>query len=66
MKKFTNMNNELRVVRFEDGNSQFLMRGQSVQSDKKVSHVQEGIRVTDVSSKTQSRTSKKSTESDSE
>lgn len=49
MKKFTNMSNELRVVRFEDGNSQFLMRGQSIQSDKKVKHVQDGIRVSDVS-----------------
>jgi hypothetical protein len=63
MKKYTNMSNELRVVRFGDGNSQFLMRGQSVESAKQASHVQDGIRVSEVK---KPRASKKTTESDSE
>jgi hypothetical protein len=48
MKKYTNKSDKLRAIRFEDGDAQFLMRGQSITTDKKVIHLQEGIRVVDI------------------
>lgn len=48
MKKYTNMSNEMRCVVFEDGSSQFLMRGQSIVSDKSTKIVEKGIKVTNV------------------
>jgi len=50
MKKYTNIKNRLGVVRFEDGTSQFLMRGQSIETDKKVKQMDESIRVSEKSS----------------
>lgn len=47
MKKYTNMTHELRSVTFNDGTTQFLMRGQSIESDKSTKRVQAGVRVTD-------------------
>lgn len=48
MKKYTNMTGELRCVRFQDGTTQFLTRGQSFESDKPTAKVQPGIRESDV------------------
>ena len=48
MKKYTNVSNEMRCVVFEDGSSQFLMRGQSIVSDKPTKIVEKGIKVTNV------------------
>lgn len=48
MQKFTNVTSELRCIRFEDGTSQFLGRGQSYESDKPTKVVQDGIRQTEV------------------
>lgn len=45
MKKYTNTTHELRVVEFEDGDAQFLMRGQSFKTSKPVKKVQAGIKV---------------------
>lgn len=50
MKKFTNKSNQLRTVYFRDGSAQFLMRGQSIVTDKEVDHFQDGIKVTDAAS----------------
>lgn len=47
MKKFTNQTHELRSVSFKDGTTQFLMRGESFESDKVTKRVQTGVRVTD-------------------
>lgn len=48
MKKYTNKTSILRCVVFEDGEAQFLSRGQSFMSDKSVKKVQDGIAVNDV------------------
>ena len=48
MKKYVNKTTSLKVVEFEDGDAQFLMRGQSIVTDKKVKKIQEGIVVKDV------------------
>ena len=48
MKKYLNKTTSLKVVEFEDGDAQFLMRGQSIVTDKKVKKIQEGIVVKDV------------------
>lgn len=48
MKKYTNMTGELKCVTFQDGTTQFLMRGQSVESEQPTTKVQPGIRITDV------------------
>ena len=48
MKKYVNKSTTLKVVEFEDGDAQFLMRGQSIVTDKKVKKIQEGIVVKDV------------------
>lgn len=48
IKRYINKSSALRVVVFEDGSAQFLMRGQSVESDKPVKKVQEGIVVKDL------------------
>lgn len=48
MKKYTNRTNDMLNVQFSDGTVQFLRRGQSIESDKPVKKVQDGIRVTDV------------------
>jgi hypothetical protein len=48
MKKYVNKSATLKVVEFEDGDAQFLMRGQSIVTDKKVKKIQEGIVVKDV------------------
>lgn len=43
----------MRTVYFDDGSCQFLFRGQSFESDKKVKKIQDGIVVRDVRSKQQ-------------
>ncbi len=48
MKKFVNKSHQLRTINFEDGTSQFLMRGQVFFSDKEVKSVQDGIHVSEV------------------
>lgn len=48
MKKYTNTTHEMRVVEFEDGDAQFLMRGQSFKTNKAVKKVQSGVKVEDV------------------
>lgn len=48
MKKYINKSDKLRSIRFDDNEAQFLMRGQSITTDKKVIHIQEGIVVKDV------------------
>lgn len=48
LKKYTNKTASLRSITFVDGSSQFLMRGQSVTTDKPVARVQEGVAVADV------------------
>jgi hypothetical protein len=48
MKKYSNMSQEMRFVQFDDGDAQFLFRGQSFTSEKTAVVVQKGIRVTDV------------------
>lgn len=48
LKKYTNKTASLRSITFVDGSSQFLMRGQSVTTDKPVARVQEGVVVADV------------------
>lgn len=48
MKKYTNKTSELRSIVFSDGSAQFLMRGQSITTDKEVKKVQAGITVVDV------------------
>ena len=63
MKKFTNKSNQLRTVYFADGSAQFLMRGQSITSDKEYASVQEGIKVSDaVVSAVSKKTTKKAEE----
>jgi hypothetical protein len=49
MKKYINKSGELRCITFADGSAQFLMRGQSITTDKEVKKVQVGIVVKDVS-----------------
>jgi hypothetical protein len=58
MKKYSNPTHKLMVVEFEDGSAQFLMRGQSFQSDKATKKVQKGVIVKDV---TVAKTTKTST-----
>lgn len=48
MKKYTNMTSKLRTIEFTDGSAQFLMRGQSINTDKEVKSFQEGIKVAEV------------------
>lgn len=62
MKKYTNKCNEMRTVFYVDGSAQFLMRGQSVETDKEVKKVQNGIVVTEVTEKTSSKTRQKKDE----
>ena len=62
MKKFTNKSNQLRTVYFADGSAQFLMRGQSITSDKEYTSVQEGIKVSDAVLAVSKKTTKKSEE----
>lgn len=62
MKKFTNKSNQLRTVYFADGSAQFLMRGQSITSDKEYTSVQEGIKVSDDVSVASKKTTKKAEE----
>lgn len=62
MKKFTNKSNQLRTVYFADGSAQFLMRGQSITSDKEYTSVQEGIKVSDAVSVASKKIAKKSEE----
>lgn len=59
MKKYTNKSDKLRSIRFEDGDAQFLMRGQSITTDKVVVHLQEGIKVTDIQKTNSTLTSRK-------
>lgn len=62
MKKYTNKCNEMRTVFYADGSAQFLMRGQSVETDKEVKKIQNGIVVTEVVGKTSSKTRQKKDE----
>lgn len=62
MKKYTNKCNEMRTVFYSDGSAQFLMRGQSVETEKEVKKVQNGIVVTEVTGKTSSKTRQKKDE----
>ena len=62
MKKFTNKSNQLRTVYFADGSAQFLMRGQSITSDKEYTSVQEGIKVSDAVSAVSKKPTKKAEE----
>lgn len=48
MKKYSNFSVEQRSITFEDGVTVFLRRGQSVKSDKEVKHMQDGIKVKEV------------------
>lgn len=45
MKKYTNTTNFLKCVVFEDGEAQFLFRGQSITSDKEFASVDKGVDV---------------------
>lgn len=64
MKKYTNMTDKMRTIEYVDGSAQFLMRGQSIKTDKEVKSLQEGIKesvVTTVkASKLKTSTRKKS------
>ncbi|MDA3807327.1 MAG: hypothetical protein PF440_05355 [Thiomicrorhabdus sp.] len=51
MNRYTNLTHELKVVTFNDGTSQFLMRGQSFESSKPTSKVQAGLTVVELDSK---------------
>lgn len=55
MKKYTNVSNGLRAVAFSDGLTQFLTRGQSVQSSKSTRRIDAGIKVEDVKVKASSK-----------
>lgn len=48
MKKYSNFSVEQRSITFEDGVTVFLRRGQSVESDKEVKSMQDGIKVKEV------------------
>lgn len=48
MKKYTNKTNEMKTVIFEDGDAQFLMRGQSFKTDKPVKKVDDGVAVVEL------------------
>lgn len=54
MQKYTNRTNSMKTVRFEDGTSQFLERGQSFTSVKEAKNVEKGVKVSEVR-KTKSR-----------
>lgn len=45
MKKYTNQTSSMKVIEYADGDAQFLMRGQSITTDKEVVKVQEGLTV---------------------
>lgn len=47
MKKYTNFTVELKVITFKDGSSQYLGKGHSIETDKEVIHLEEGIRVSE-------------------
>lgn len=49
-KKYQNRTSMMRSITFVDGSSQFLMRGQSIVTDKPVINVQPGITVKEVKS----------------
>jgi hypothetical protein len=63
------MTDKLRMVTFKDKSTQFLMRGQSIVTDKEVIGVDEGIRVKDIDTKpeqkkTSTRSAKKAEQSE--
>lgn len=61
MKKYVNQNNRLVCVKFEDGTAQFLRRGESISTAKKVKQLPEGVTVHDVvknTSKVKNKTEK--------
>lgn len=47
MQKYTNSTVELKTITFKDGTSQYLGRGQSIETDKPVVYVEQGIRVSE-------------------
>lgn len=47
MKKYTNTTGEMKFVTFKDGTTQFLGRGQSVETDKEVVGIEPGVRVSE-------------------
>jgi hypothetical protein len=59
MKKYTNNTHSMKTVLFKDGSAQFLMRGQSFESDKEIERVSKGVLVKDV---VKPKTAKKPTE----
>jgi len=64
-KRYTNYTSELRAVHFSDGSTQFLMRGQSIESDDKAARAEDGIKVVEVEDTTK-RTTTRSTSKTSE
>ena len=52
MKRYSNPTHKLMVVEFADGSAQFLMRGQSIETDKKTKKVQKGVIVKDIKTST--------------
>lgn len=51
MKRFSNPTSEMKSVTFEDGSVQFLMRGQSIETEKEVKKYDDGLRVSEMAVK---------------
>lgn len=48
MTKYINKTRKMKTVFYKDGSASFLMRGQSVTTDKEIDRVQEGVTVVEV------------------
>jgi len=64
MVKYGNKSREMRTIYFEDGSAQFLMRGQTIETSKKVKRIQEGIVIIESQKASPKRTSNKANTSD--
>ena len=47
MKVYTNRSSEMRTLYFTDGTAVFMFRGQTLSTDKAVTHIPDGVRVKD-------------------
>lgn len=60
MKKYVNRSQEMRTLYFTDGTAIFMFRGQTVETNKEVSHVPDGVKVTEVETKSSTTSRKRS------
>ncbi len=47
-KRYVNQSIKMQIISFTDGSATFLFRGQAIETDKEVKHMDDGIRVKDI------------------